>query len=346
MKSKIIFATVFAAALCLLTHAHAAPATAAASSNPVIAKGNGFEIKRGELDDAMAGIRNTAAAHNQAISPDQAVRIEKQILNQLIEIKLLLAKATDADKVTAKKGADLRMTALLENLGSQEKLDQQLKAAGETADEERSKVADQLSVQAVLQREVKVDVTDEEVKKYYDTHAPDFEQPEMVRISHILIYTVDPVTRATLPADQQQAKRRLADDLLKNIRAGADFTALAKQVSEDPGSKDNGGVLLPFPRGQMLREIEDAAFSLTNSQVSDVVTTASGYQIVKLLEKIPSKKMGYLAAIADIKQGLTRQKFAQLAPAYLEKLKKDARVEILDPALKLESAATAAPSGK
>jgi len=105
-------------------------------------------------------------------------------------------------------------------------------------------------------------------------------------------------------------------------------------------------VLLPFPRGQMLREIEDEAFSLTNNQVSGVITTASGYQIVKLLEKIPSKKMGYLAAIADIKQGLTRQKFAQLAPAYLEKLKKDAGVKILDPALKLEPAATTAPSGK
>jgi foldase protein PrsA len=340
--TRIIFPAALAAVLSAFQVASAAGTNAAASAaipgNPVIARGTGLEITRGDLEEAMTGIKYTLQKQGQTMSPAQTINLERQVLTNLIDTKLLLAKATDADKDAGKKAADLHMTALRENLGSPEALNQQLKAIGETADEERSRFADQATAQAVLQRELKVVVTDDEVKKYYDGHTADYEQPEMARVSHILIFTVDPVTRAALPADQQLARRRLAEELVKNARAGADFQALAKQVSEDPGSKDNGGVLPPFPRGQMLREIEDAAFSLTNNQVSEVITTSSGYQIIKLLEKIPSKKTGYLTAIAEIRQGLTRQKTAQLGSVYRDGMRKAAAVEILDPNLKTTAA--------
>jgi parvulin-like peptidyl-prolyl isomerase len=121
---------------------------------------------------------------------------------------------------------------------------------------------------------------------------------------------------------------------MKPHRAGADFAKLAKQYSEDPGSKDDGGELLPFPRGQMALEIDAAAFSLTNNQVSDVITTSIGYQILKLLDKIPSKKTDYFTAIANIKQGLIQQRTAQLGSVHLEGLRKAAAVQFLDPNLK------------
>ena len=145
-----------------------------------------------------------------------------------------------------------------------------------------------------------------------------------------------------MPTDQQQAKRKQAEDLLKRIRGGADFAALAKQYSEDPGSKDNGGELPAFPRGQMVPEFEAAAFSLTNNQVSDVVTTTYGYHIIKLIGKTPAKKVAYATVAAKIKDYLTQQKTEKLAPAYLDKLKKDADVQILDADLKAAVAAAAA----
>ena len=88
----------------------------------------------------------------------------------------------------------------------------------------------------------------------------------------------DQTTGAELPEDQKKAKRKLADDLLKRARAGEDFAKLAKEYSEDPGSKEKGGEYPPFPRGQMVPEFEAAAFSLNTNQVSDVVTTSYGYQ--------------------------------------------------------------------
>jgi parvulin-like peptidyl-prolyl isomerase len=333
IKTKIFFSTTLAAILCAFQTASAADTnavTTAALGNPVIARGTGLEITRGDLDEAMTGIK----AQVQSLAPARVLQIQSQILDQIIDTKLLLARATDADRAAGKRNADLQVTALRENSGSPEAFNQKLKASGLSEADLTAKITEKATAQAALQRELKVVVTDDEVKKFYDAHTADYELPEMARISHILIFTIDPMTRASLPADQQLSRRRKAEELVKAARAGNDFEVLAKQYSEDPGSKESGGVLSPFPRGQMAPEIDAAAFSLTNNQVSDVITTGIGYQIIKVLERTPSKRMSYLTAIADIRQGLTQQKTAQVAAAYMDGLKKAAAVEILDPNLK------------
>ena len=96
-------------------------------------------------------------------------------------------------------------------------------------------------------------------------------------------------------------------------------------------------------------ELAAAAFSLTNNQVSDVIEMASGFCIIKLIEKAPAKKMDYATVADDLKDALKRQKIARQAPAYLQKLKQASAVEILDPKLKamemaVEAAASNAPA--
>jgi parvulin-like peptidyl-prolyl isomerase len=226
-----------------------------------------------------------------------------------------------------------------------------MKAVGMTPSELRSKVTQENTAQAVLTRELNVAITDAEVKQFYDEHPAEFEQPEMIHVRHILLMTMDPVTRTPLAADQQKAKQKQADDLLKRIRGGADFAALAKQYSEDPGSKDNGGELPAFPRGQMVPEFEAAAFSLTNNQVSDIVTSSYGYHVIKLLDKTPAKKVALTDKVplsdvtiaSRVKELLTQQKTEKLAPDYLNKLQAAADVQVLDADLKAAmTAATAA----
>jgi peptidyl-prolyl cis-trans isomerase C len=368
---KFIFPAAFAVALFALPRVNAAsantatnaPASTATNVNsqaamtalfddPVIAKGKGFEIKRSELDEVMMGVKSTAAARGQTIPPGQLTQIESQLLDRLIQDQLLLQKATDADRTNGVQKASSQMKALLERFGSQEVLERQMKAVGLTVAELRSRITQENTAQAVKTRELNVTVTDADVKQFYDdtNHLAYFEQPEMVHVRHILSLTMDPVTRAPLPADQQQAKRKQIDDLLKRIRGGADFAALAKQYSEDPGSKDNDGEMPAFPRGQMAPEFEAAAFSLTNNQVSDVIMTTYGYHIIKLLDKTPAKKLALTDKIplsdatvaTNIKDFLTQQKIEKLAPAYLEKLRKAADVQILDADLKAAAAAAAA----
>ena len=88
-------------------------------------------------------------------------------------------------------------------------------------------------------------MTDAEAKAFYSSNSAEFEQPEKVRVRHILLLTADPVTRQPLADAQLKAKRSQMDDILKRARAGGDFAKLAGQYSEDPRTMDNGGELPP-----------------------------------------------------------------------------------------------------
>jgi parvulin-like peptidyl-prolyl isomerase len=361
---KLIFPAVFAVTLLVLPCARPASANVAATAtnakpadamtalfgDPVIAKGKGFEIKRSELDQVMTGIKSKAALQGQALTSEQTLRFGGLILNKLIEDQLMLQKATEADKTAAKNKTDTQITAIVKQLGSEEVLSRQLKANGMTMAELRSKITQDNTAQAALTRELNVAVTDAEAKQFYDEHPAEFEQPEKVHLCDILLLTIDPTTRAPLSADQQKAKRKRMDDLLKRARSGERFTNLAVQYSEDPGVKDNGGELPPVSRDQMSPELAAAAFSLTNNQVSDIIEMPYGYHVIKLLDKTPAKKLALTDKVplsdvtiaSRVKEMLTQQKTEKLAPDYLDKLKAAADVQVLDADLKAAMAAATA----
>ena len=187
-QMKLIFPAVFAVALFALPRVQAASANAATTNapasaatnpkptnamaalfgDPAIAKGKGFEIKRSELDEVMTGLKSAAAARGQAIPQARLVQIEGQMLSRLIQVQLLLQKATVADKAEGAKKAGLQISTLLERAGSQEALDRQMKALGMSPDELRSKVTQETTAQAVLTRELNVTATDAEATNFYN----------------------------------------------------------------------------------------------------------------------------------------------------------------------------------
>ena len=145
-------------------------------------------------------------------------------------------------------------------------------------------------------------------------------QPEAMRASHILLKADTPETKAV-------AKTK-ADDLLTQIKGGADFAALAKQHSND-GSAPNGGDLGFFPRGQMVKAFEEAAFALKPGEVSPIVETEFGYHIIKGAEHRDARTVP-LAEVSDrIAQALRQQKQQALAQEYVQSLKTKGKVEIL-----------------
>ena len=372
-KTKMIFSAALAATLISLPRAQAAnsgaaPAAAAAATNsnpanvmatlfgdPVIAKGKGFEIKQSQLDVVVDGFKARTAQMGQSVPTEE---LEKTALNSLIVNQILLQQATDADKAAGKKEADEYIAQKVKQFGSQDAVSEQLKAAGKTFDGWRTEMTEQTTATAVMIRELNATPTEAEIKKYYDDHPTASEVPEEVHVRHILLLTIDPATHAPLTDDVVKSKKKQIDDVLKQARGGADFATLAKQYSEDPGSKDNGGELPPFakasadPTHAMVPEFETAAFALTNNQISDVITTQYGYHIIQMLDKIPAKKIvltdkvpsGDSTVADEIKNFLIGQKLQELAPAYIEKLSKSPGVEILDPALKALMAQTNAPA--
>ena len=301
-------------------------------ANDIVARGDGVKVSRTMLDEALINIKSSAAARGQSIPPPQMKMLEAQVLGRLIGMQLLNKMATDTDKTTGAEAATKQFDLIKKNAGGDENFNRQLKTVGMTVEDLKKKLTDEATAEAVLQREIKFEVSDEDAKKFHEENASQFEQPELVRAAHILVGTRNP-DGSEMADEKKKEQRKLADDLLKRAKANEDFAKLAKEYSEDPGSKDKGGEYT-FPRGQMMPEFEAAAFSLETNQVSDVVTTSYGYHIIKLYEKKPAKKIELAEAVSDIKQYLKRQGMQKQIPSYMSKIEKTAHVEILDEELK------------
>ncbi len=129
-----------------------------------------------------------------------------------------------------------------------------------------------------------ITISEDEAKNYYTKNIEQYTyDKEMVRAKHILFKTVDD-DRNPLPKEQQDSQLKKAQEVLRKVRKGGDFASLAKEYSEDEGSKDNGGEYV-FARGDMVEEFENPAFSLKRGEVSDIVKTEFGYHIIKLEAK-------------------------------------------------------------
>lgn len=298
----------------------------------VLAKGKGFEVNSKQLDEAFLNFRTAAASRGQSPPPDEKrLELEKKLLDRLIVVEVLKRKAIEADKAKGKAASDKLLGDFLKQAGSIEGFRRQVQAMGMTPEAFTEQFTDRAIVEEVVNREVRatIPITPEQVQKFYDENPKRFEQPETVRAAHILLTTVELASKQELPPDKQKAQRALIEALLKRVRAGEDFGKLAKEFSQDPGSKERGGEYV-FPRGQMAVEFETAAFSMSVGQVSDVVTTKFGYHIIKVLERNAAGKIEFAKVKDRVRENLQQEEADKRLPAYLEAVKKEAGVEILD----------------
>lgn len=148
-----------------------------------------------------------------------------------------------------------------------------------------------------------VQVSDEEVKKFFDENAAKFQGNEQRRASHILIGF-----GASATADQKQAAKAKAEELLALVKKNPkSFEELAIKHSQDPGSASKGGDLGSFGRGAMVKAFEDAAFSMKENEISNLVESEFGYHIIKLTE-ITGERADFASLKPQIKGELIFQK--------------------------------------
>jgi len=337
------YTTALVAATCLLGAAARGGDVSSASlfDGVIVAKGQGVEVRRGQLDDAFVAFQANLAARGQNIPEDKRLQTEAQLLDRLIVAQLLVHKATVADKAKAKEGATRFLDESYKAAGSEESFLRQLKVLGITPPQFTNRVTEQAIAEELLGREVKskVIISTEQVQKFYETNDAAFRQPEMARASHILVLTRDPRTRLELPDEQKKAKREKADKALARAKKGEDFSKLIEEFSEDPLAKDNKGEFKftrakDDPRRAMVAEFEVAAFALKPGEISSLVKTEYGYHIIKLHEIIPAQKVSFTEASDKIREVLTTRETEKQLPDYFSKLKKEAGVEILDQKLK------------
>jgi peptidyl-prolyl cis-trans isomerase C len=175
----------------------------------------------------------------------------------------------------------------------------------------------------VSQMGKKTKPTDKEITKFYQTNKDKFQVPESVHVRHILV--------AKAPGDDEKitaAKKAKAEDLRKQLLAGANFADLAAKNSDCP-SKASGGDLGTFARGQMIKPFEAAAFSQEINAIGPVVETEYGYHILQVLERNGAKTMSLDKKMKEMVAAfLQQQKQQEAFEAVLAKLKKKANIVV------------------
>ncbi len=177
-----------------------------------------------------------------------------------------------------------------------------------------------------------VQVTHDDLQAYYNGHRDQYRVAEQVKVSHILIKT--PLAGPDGKVDEKgvaEAQRR-AEDLLKQLKAGAKFEDLAKKNSEDTGSAKEGGSLGWIGKGRTVPEFEKAAFSLPKGQISDLVKSSYGFHIIR----VDDKQDAHMKTLDDVKGEiepiLKQQKTHEAAQKQAEELLQQAKTQGLDAA--------------
>jgi len=333
-----------------------APTPSGQTVEEIITRVNNQIITRSEFQRSKDQLRDQVKQENSK-DPDAAyAEREKDILRDLIDQDLLLDKGKDlsitGDTDLIKRLDQMRKEMKLESL---EELEKEATKQGVSWEDFKQNMRNQIITQKVIGEEVSshLSVTKEEEQKFYDDHKNDMEQPEAIRLSEIL---VAPKTAAPAPAagtdpnappaappsndpnaavDEPaqaaalSAAEAKADDLLKQIRAGAAFEDIAKKFSDGPSAAD-GGNLGSFERGKLAKQIEDQTFALKTGEITDVIRTKQGFVILKVVEHqqagIPSLK----DVLPRIQDQLYYQKLQPALRVYLTKLREDAYIKYTD----------------
>ncbi len=177
-----------------------------------------------------------------------------------------------------------------------------------------------------------VQVTHDDLQVYYNQHRDQYRMPEQAKVSHILIKTPLPGPDGKVDEKGVAEAQKRAEDILKQIKAGAKFEDLAKKYSEDPGSAKEGGSLGWIGKGRTVPEFEKAAFSLPKGQISDLVKSSYGFHIIRVDDR-QDAHMKTLDEVKDqIEPILKQQKAQQIAQKAADDLLQQAQKQGLDAA--------------
>jgi len=299
----------------------------------VVVTVNGVFITESKLEALVEEQFAKIAAKTTQLPPEFAKQYKQQIRTQMLEKliveQLLDEKVKEAGIVITEEEV---MASLKEQISKQqpsltlEAFQAMYEARGQNFDELKQQFRKSLGYQKIVmaQGAGEVTVTEEEVEKYYSENQQKFELPEQVRASHILIKP-DASDPNTDPNEAKAIARSKAQDLLEQIKAGADFAELAKAHSGCP-SGPNGGDLSFFGRGAMVPPFEKAAFELEPGQVSDVVETKFGYHIIKVTDHKEAGVSPFEEVKTRLINELTQRKQLEAFQNYVQSLKNEADI--------------------
>lgn len=260
---------------------------------------------------AIATVNGQAISQSDFTSKLEGSPVARGVLQQMVQNALIDQYAKSHNITVTDAEVAQKETALQANFpnGSWSEM---LKARGLT----EADVKDALTEQLILSKALapQVTISQDQIQQYFAKNHKAFDQPAQVQARHILV-----------------ADLATANKVEAALKAGGNFADLAKQYSTDPGSKEKGGELGWFKRGQMVPSFDAAAFSLPVGAVSQPVKSPFGYHIIQVEAKKPAVTATIANTQAKIKDLLEQQQEAPLIQPFLQQLQAKANIQIKDP---------------
>lgn len=288
----------------------------------VLARVNGQPVMKADFDRL---IKNMELSAGQPVPAERRDEILRKALDQLVTYTVLSQETKSRSISVSDAEVDGNLKQMQSQFPNEQEFKKGLAARGMSVEQLKADARIDMSITKMMDAEVATQPppTDAQLREFYDKNPDKFKQDESVRASHILFRLDEKATDAG-----KKKVRAQAESVLKQAKGGADFAELAKKHSAD-GSAAQGGDLNFFPRGQMVPAFEQAAFSLKPGQISDIVTTQFGYHIIKVTDRKAASTVAFDDGKERIREFLTQQQKQERAEAFIEGLKKKARIEVL-----------------
>lgn len=233
--------------------------------------------------------------------------VKKKALDYSFKHSLLLGKARELNLIlndSEKSSVDALVSQLIQTYGDMSSADKKVREVYNVSLSEYKEFMEENELNKKFLNQ-QMTVSDEEIASVYEYYKS---SGDKVTVQHILISTLD-ANRTPLSAEKQEEAKVKAENLLSKVKTGADFAALAQAYSEDPGSRDKGG-LYTFGKGEMVKEFEDWSFQAKEGETG-VIKTAYGYHVMKRTTE------------QEIKSGIRKELIQDKVDSYLSKLLSD-----------------------
>jgi peptidyl-prolyl cis-trans isomerase C len=286
---------------------------------------NGASIDRGEFDGEVLTIQKTLLGYGKPLTPNQIASVRTEVLEGMIRREILFQESRKAGIKPDENGIKTELKELRQQFSDETEFKNELSRRHISEEVFRSRLERNSMVQQYVERQFagKITVTDNEMVEYYESRLNLFRQPLQIRVSHILIQT-----DAAGGESRKQEARKKAEQILKNLKKGQDFAAIAREQSDGP-TRTNGGDLGYIKMGQLEKELESAVFSLKPGELSDVIEAGNGFHVFKVTDKKAETILAYDIVKEQIRQHLRQEKAKQETDLYAKTLRAKADVEIL-----------------
>jgi peptidyl-prolyl cis-trans isomerase C len=288
-----------------------------------IATVNGKDILKDEYEREISRIKNQISAQGGEIAESEEAQIKKHVIDNLIDMELLYQSSIEKGIAINQAAIDDEWAKVKSRYPEEKELKKALDDLKVTEDIIKTQIRKGLAVNTFIKENFveKTVIPESEAKEFYDKNPDRFTKP--IRASHILI-KVDPSDDET----KKKAARAEIEKIQARLKAGEDFAAVAKETSQDKNSGAKGGDLGLFTRGQMVKPFEEAAFTLAQGAVSDIVETPYGYHLIKVTEKQAVDKYSFDEIKVKLIQVLKDAKVQKDLSDFVKGLRDKAKIEI------------------